>query len=204
MAFENLFIRTEKFIGGIKLDAVVSEAHTTSVTKTKNPVELGADITDHAIIEGDKITIIAQVTDTPLGSQAVTELISSVSGLFGSSTSENLTRSISAYNAMVELQKLREPLEIQTKLKLYNNMLITNISEVQDKDTSRIVNMIIDLEEVIITESEIVQLDANSLLSGVTTEQASSAVNSGRQESITPSPPVESSTLKTIINWVGG
>jgi hypothetical protein len=28
MAFENLFIRTKKSIGGIELDAVISETHT--------------------------------------------------------------------------------------------------------------------------------------------------------------------------------
>ena len=51
MAFENLFIRTRKSLGGIQLDAVLSESHNNVVRTTKNPVELGADITDHSIIE---------------------------------------------------------------------------------------------------------------------------------------------------------
>ena len=86
MAFENLFIRKKKAIGGIELDAILSESHSNEVTITTNPVELGADITDHAIIQPKKLQILAQVSDTPLGSAAFGELIYSITGFFGSST----------------------------------------------------------------------------------------------------------------------
>ena len=58
MAFENLFIRTKKSIGGIELDAVLTETHNNQVRLTKNPVELGADITDHAVIEPKRLNIV--------------------------------------------------------------------------------------------------------------------------------------------------
>lgn len=204
MAFENLFIRTEKAIGGIQLDAVISESHTNEVSLTNNPVELGADITDHAIIQPKKVNVVAQVSDTPLGLAAFGQIVDLVTGLFGTSTGENLTRSNAAYNAMVQLQEAREPIELQTRLKLYTNMVITNIRVVQDKDTSRIVRMNIDLQEVLITESEIVQLSEDQLQEGSAREQGSPAEKTGRKEPVTPDNATNTSVLKSVIDWVGG
>lgn len=204
MAFENLFIRTKKSIGGIELDAVISETHSNQVRLTKNPVELGADITDHAIIEPKKINIVAQVSDTPLGTAAFGQIVDLVTGLFGTSTTNNITRSNAAYNAMVQLMEEREPIEVQTKLKLYQDMVITSLSVTQDKNTSRIVLMNISLEEVLITESQIVKLDPEQLQEGSAREQATSAEKKGRQEPVTPSETTNKSVLKSITSWVGG
>lgn len=204
MAFENLFIRTKKSIGGIELDAVISETHNNQVRLTKNPVELGADITDHAIIEPKKINIVAQVSDTPLGTAAFGQIVDLVTGLFGTSTSQNITRSNAAYNAMVQLMEQREPIEIQTRLKLYQDMVITSLSTSQDKNSSRIVLMTINLEEVLITESQVVKLDSEQLEEGSAREQGTSPEKKGRQEPVTPSETTNKSVLKSVIDWVGG
>jgi len=204
MAFENLFIRTKKSLGGIELDAVLSETHNNQVRLTKNPVELGADITDHSIVEPKTINIVAQVSDTPLGTAALGQIVDLVTGLFGTATSQNITRSNAAYNAMVQLMEQREPIEVQTKLKLYENMVITSLSTTQDKNSSRIVLMTINLEEVLITESQIVKLDPDQLAEGSAREQGTSPEKKGRQEPVTPNEATDKSVLKSVIDWVGG
>jgi hypothetical protein len=203
MAFENLFIRTEKSIGGIQLDAVISESHVNEVSLTSNPVEFGAEITDNAVVQPKQINILAEVSDIPLGLAALGQIVDLVTGLFGTSTSENITRSNAAYNAVIQLQEEREAIEIQTKLKLYTNMVITKVTTIQDKDTSRIVRMSIDLQQVIITQSEIVQLTEDQLRAGSAREQASPAEKSGRKEAVEPSAAINKSILKTLIDWVG-
>lgn len=203
MAFENLFIRTKKAIGGIQLDAVLTESHSNTVRKTTNPIELGADITDHAIAEPKTISIVAEVSDTPLGAAAIGEIVDLVTGLFGSATTNNITRSNAAYNAMVQLQEAREPIEIQTKLKLYQNMLITSIRVSQDKDTSRIVRMFIDAEEIFITASEVVQLTEDELAAESSAfEQAATAEKKGKQGTPIPGPTTQKSIFKTVKDWV--
>lgn len=202
MALENLFIRTRKSLGGIQLDAVLSESHSNQVRLSRNPIELGSDITDNAVIEPKKINIVAEVTDTPLGGAAFGQIVDLVTGLFGTSTSGNVTRSNAAYNAMVQIMEAREPIEVQTKLKQYSNMLITNLRVTQDKDSSRIVRMNIDLEEALITESQIVRLDPSQLQEGTTREQASSAEKKGRVQTVTPSETTNRSVLKSVIDWV--
>lgn len=202
MAFENLFIRTKKSIGGVQLDGVISESHKNSVRLTSNPVELGADITDHSIIEPKIISIRAMVTDSPLGTAAFGEIVDRVSGFFGTATSDNQTRSQSAYNALVSLMEQREPIEIQTKLVLYQDMVITNISTIQDKDSSRIVEMIIDAKEVRIVETETAQLSPETLNAGTTRQQASPPNNRGRQEAQTPVSSTQKSVLKKGLDWL--
>ena len=202
MAFENLFIRTKKSIGGIELDAVLSETHVNQVRLTKNPIELGADITDHSIVEAKRINIVAQVSDNPLGSAAFGQIIDLVTGLFGTSTTQNITRSNAAYAAIVQLMETREPIEIQTKLKLYSDMLITGLSTTQDKNSSRIVLMTLNLEEALITESQIVKLTPKQLKQGSAREQGSSAESKGRQEVVTPNSTVNRSVLKSVTKWV--
>ena len=204
MAFENLFIRTEKSIGGIQLDAVLSESHNNEVSLTTNPVEIGADITDHAVVKPKKINMLAQVSDTPLGLAAFGKIVDLVTGLFGTSTGENITRSNAAYNAIVQLQEAREPIELQTKLRLYTNMIITSVKTQQDKSTSRIVRMSIDLQEVLIVTSEVVQLSKDQLQQGSAQEQGSPADKKGRKETVDPSNATETSVLKSVIDWVFG
>ena len=203
MAFEQLFVRTKKSLGGIQLDAVLSETHTNAVRLTKNPVELGADITDHAIVEPKRLNIVAHVSDSPLGAAAFGEIVDLVTGLFGTATTSNITRSNAAYNAMVQIMEQCEPLEVQTKLKLYSNMVITGLTTSQDKNTSRIVAMNISLEEVLITESQIVKLDPEQLQDGSAKEQGSSPEKKGRQEPVTPNDTTNKSVLKSVLNWVG-
>lgn len=203
MAFENLFIRTSKSIGGIELDAVLTETHTNQIRLTKNPVELGADITDHAITEPKRLNIVANVSDTPLGTAAFGQIVDLVTGLFGTSTSQNITRSNAAYNAMLQLMEQREPIEVQTKLKLYENMVITNLTTSQDKNTSRTVSMVLNLDEVLITEPQIVHLEPTQLEEGSTREQGSSPEKKGGQEAVTPDDATNKSVLKSVVDWVG-
>lgn len=202
MALENLFIRTKKEIQGIKLDAVLYEQHDNTVRLTRNPIEVGADITDHAIVEPKVIRIVAEVSDTPLGTAAFGQIIDNITGLFGTSTSENLTRSQTAFRALVQLQEQREPITVQTKLQNYENMMITRIVTPQDKDSSRSATMTITCEEVIITESQIVALTAEQLEPGATQEQAQSPSNRGRQNTTTPTDATNRSVLKTVYDWI--
>lgn len=202
MAFDNLFIRTNKNIGGIRLDAVLSESHNNVASVTTNPVESGAVVSDNVVIEPKKINIVGEVTDTPLGAEAFGAIINTATSTFGNATAGNQTRSSAAYSAIVALQELREPISVQTKLKLYENMVITRISTTQDKDSSRIARMSIDLEEVIITSSVVVRLDAATLEAGTTRQQATSPQQIGRNENITPSDDTQTSVLKSVLTWL--
>jgi len=201
MAFENLFIRTKRTIGGIQLDSVIEETHTNTVELTQNPVESGVDITDHAIAIPKSLRLQAVVTDSPLGLASLGVIIDSITSLFGTSTPSNITRSQQAYQALVALQENREPIIVVTRLAVYDNMIITNIDVKQDKDTSQIVLLNIDLQQVIITQSQIISVPASDLPEGTTRQQASPPVDTGRQEPIKANDNTKTSVLKQLTDF---
>lgn len=203
MAFENLFIRTKRTLGGIQLDNVVFEEHEGSITLTRNPVEAGADITDHAIVQPDTLFIQGIVTDSPLGTAAFGALIDSISNLFGTSTSANLTRSQQAFEALTTLKNNAQPIDVTTKLKTYTNMMITTLSTSQDKDTSQILIINISLEEVILTESATLGLSESDLFGSVA-KSGSSIVDKGKQAVTQVAGSTSSSLLNTVSGWLGG
>lgn len=202
MALENLFIRTEKSLNGIRLDAIVDESHANTTRVTVNPIEAGVDVVDHSIIERKKLTLNVAVSDTPVGIAAFSEIVDFVTGLFGTATETNLTRSNAAYNALTVLQDRRQLIEVKTNLVDYTNMLITNISITQNARSSRTAIMRIDLEEILIIESEVRALSAEELGTGVTNEQASASTNLGRAQAVTPTSNNESSVLKSVTDWI--
>ena len=105
-AFGNLY-------GNIELDAALDENHEWSAEATSNPVEVGAPVTDHVIDESDKLKIKGFVTDTPLtASQSLTQI----------------SRSQDVFDLLYELIKLKEPMTVYTKHKVYDEMVLTNVT----------------------------------------------------------------------------
>lgn len=201
MTIQSLFIRSNKNIAGIRLDAVTVESHVSQVRTTKSPVEFGADVTDNSIVEPKSLTITAEVSDSPVNGSSLGPLISQ-NDTFGSATEPNITRSNAAYNALISFQENKEPTEVQTRLKQYSNMLITNISTTQDKDSSKIASMAITMDEILILETEIIALSKDQLKAGSPQEQATSSDNKGRQEPQEPTENENKSVLKTISDWI--
>jgi len=205
MSFENLLIRTNRDIGGIILDAVISETTTSNVRVTRNPVELGADINDHAIIEPKEYSLEGVVTDSPLfGLGVVSNLGNNLtqSGFFGSSSEDSRTRSQAAFDSLILLQESREPIDIQTGLKQYSNMLISNITVTQNKDTSRAIFFTAKLTEVIITSTEVIDFPKDSLEADVTQQQGSSPIDEGQKQATDAGG--NKSILKSVTDSFGG
>lgn len=203
MAFENLFVRTKRTIGGIQLDTVIVEDHDNSVTITKNPVEAGVDITDHAIIQPKILFIRGAVTDTPLGGAAFGLLIDSITNLFGTSTESNVTRSQTAYDLFLTLMENREPLDITTGLRIYENMLLTRLTTSQDKDSSRIVFLDMTFEEILLTESTVIDLTEADVDASIS-KNITSTSDRGRQNAIDNSAQTNTTLLLDLANWLGG
>lgn len=204
MAFENLFIRSKRTLGGIQLDAVISESHNNTVRVTTNPVEAGFEIADNAVNDPKQIAIEAVISDSPLGVAAFGQIIDLITGLFGTATARNLTRSNAAYNALVQLQEARQPITIQTRLTEYEDMVITSIQCTQNAQTSRITRLFITAQQLIITQSTLIGLSREQLFPGSPTEQGQSPENIGRKEPRPPSSATDRSTLKTLSDFIFG
>ena len=202
MTINTLFVRSKKSIGGVQFDAVLNETHVNDLTITDNPVEAGVQVTDHVVKEPVQLTMEVVVTDTPLGFQAVDQIVDSVSGRFGSSTSGNVTRSDAAHNALVALQETAEPLTVQTSFVLYQNMLIRNITVARDKNTRRIAKMTVSMRTITILDTQVIELPEEQIAED-TKGKGSPNEERGRQEATDPDNGTETSVLKKITDWLG-
>lgn len=163
-----------RFLGTIPMDAVIRERHQSELRITRNPVEMGADVTDHAYVEPKKLTLEAVCAGS---SSSAAEIAAS-------------------YEAIVRLQETREPFSIVTGLTVYRNMLIENVEVDRDKENARVLFFSADLLEVIIVDTESSpsegdngssgnkstkqsNLSKNKLAKGSTSDRGSPTVNRG-------------------------
>jgi hypothetical protein len=100
-------------LGNIELDANLEENHEWVAEATSNPVEEGAPITDHVIEQSDKIRIHGFISNNPVTSGFLVSQISNVQDVF---------------NLLYDLIKLKEPITVYTKLKVYTDMILTHVS----------------------------------------------------------------------------
>lgn len=141
-----LFKKANAEIGGIKIDASVSETHLTEMDLTENPVENGAKITDHVQIKPNELTIEGVISDSPLGDnfvQSIVNLEQKISTFFGTEK-----RSIDAYNQMLKLQRSRDPFTVTTGLKVYSNMILTSLSINRTSETSNAIHFTANMKEI--------------------------------------------------------
>jgi hypothetical protein len=103
------------FINGFLIDATVSETHEFSSEVTEHPVENGADVTDNVRARPIRITMDCVVSDTPIG------FVRDVRG-------ENALPSDDAYALLIDLRDSREPVDIETSLRTFENMVLESLS----------------------------------------------------------------------------
>lgn len=133
-----LFFGGEKFkttfgndFGNIDLDANLQETHDWSNDVTQNPVENGSDITDHVIENPDRITIRGFISDSPLRG-IVGNTVAIINALSGEQSGQ---RTKETFDLLEKLSKLKLPVIVTTKYKIYTDMIMTNVSIPRDRST---------------------------------------------------------------------
>jgi hypothetical protein len=174
--FAGLFTVRTRQIGGIVVDCFVRESHQSRIKLTEFPIEVGANINDHAIILPKELEIQGVISNIP-------------SNYFFSKTSSNdfaagssLSRSASGFNLLLQLQQDREPINVVTGLRLYRNMVIVDIYADQTKETSGGAYFTCRFKEAIIISNTYTKIPSGQFRNGSTREQNSSTEERGRQQ----------------------
>lgn len=154
-------------IADLVFDATFVEDHTSELEVTDNPIETGALVSDHAFMKPLRLSITAGVSAV---------LLPSGNPDFG--TGEE--RPTTAYELFSELQKEREPFDVQTGLRIYENMMCINFQARQDKDTAGIFYFTAQLREVLIVDTETTTYPPRK--AGATAQQANKTKAKGEQQ----------------------
>lgn len=129
----------KRTIGGINVQVVTNETTNDTLTITKQPVQQGASIVDHAFKEPTVFTATLLFKDN---------LITSLSTI---------------YQSLLDLQNSREPFDIVTPKRIYHSMLMATLSQVTDKATENTLAITLTCQQVIIVQVATVQLDPSKL-----------------------------------------
>lgn len=135
-------------IGGIEIQATLEEIHNSTVQITEHPVELGAEITDHAFKKPDEVVLRCAWSNS--SHQA---LLGTVQRLFSGELS-GADYVSDVYSQLRELQEARTPFEIVTTTRRYQNMLITALQVTRDQKTGNALVCTATCREVIIVQTK--------------------------------------------------
>lgn len=96
-------------VGGVFLDATLTEDHQYNARATTYPIEDFRNITDHIINEPETLSLTGVVSDTPL------------------SILSSFNRSVDAFNRLVRIYETKQLITVVTGIKVYTNMCITSL-----------------------------------------------------------------------------
>lgn len=160
-------IKIFRSIGDLVFDATFREQHDSDLEVTDNPIETGSLVSDHAFMKPLRATITAGVSAV---------LLPSGNPDFG----DGEDRPTTAYELLSLLQQEREPFDVQTGLRIYENMVCISFSASQDKDSDGIFYFTAQLREVLIVDTETTTYPPRK--AGATTQQAGKTKSKGEQQ----------------------
>jgi hypothetical protein len=114
-------------IGGVFIDVVISENHTSEMEIAKHPVERGAEISDHAWRKGRSVA---------------------VEGLIDQG------RAFSSFQALHALQDKVSLFTLVTGLKVYPNMICRSVEAERNAEYGRVLKFTATCEEIILVETQ--------------------------------------------------
>lgn len=124
-------------IGPLEWDAYLEEQHALSTEVTREPVESGADVSDHVIQQPDELTIVAQISNHPPQRDDGTDPF----------------RAESAFERLVQMKEAGQPVTVLTSLRPYDNMVITRVTVDRTAKLAHVVRCTISLVSVRIVRS---------------------------------------------------
>lgn len=136
-------------------DAVIRTEHQQRIEKTQHPIQTGANISDHAFIMPARVVLEIGMSDA---------MDSYTAGQWTGDSS----KSINAYQTLKSIAKARQPLTVTTRLNVYTNMLLTDISAPDTVETKFGLRASIVFEELLTGTVTTQQVSARTDLTGAT------------------------------------
>ncbi|MDW3684909.1 hypothetical protein RA280_24775 [Cupriavidus sp. CV2] len=139
---------TSKKIGDIQVAVTIEETATDELTITEHPVELGAEVSDHAFKRPSELVMKCGWSNADYAA-----LLGAFQALFsGELPTADYVNSV--YSQLIALQATRTPFTVQSSRRVYQNMLLKGLTVVTDPKTSAALMVTATLREVIIVNTQ--------------------------------------------------
>lgn len=126
----------KRIIGSIAVQVIISEETSDVLSITRQPVQTGASITDHAYKEPTVLNMRILQQDNDL-----------VSGILSTFSGNGLA---AIYKQFLDLQSTLVPFNVITPKRVYSTMLISSLRLTTDKNTENILALDVGLQQIIL------------------------------------------------------
>lgn len=162
----------KRMIDSIAIQVIISEETSDVLTITRQPVQTGASITDHAYKE-----------PTVLNMKILQQNNDLVSGFLSTFSGNGLA---AIYQKFLDLQFPSNgsgpvPFKVITKKRIYKNMLIASLRLNTDKSTENILSLDVQLQQVILVSIGVAQIPASAQRNRKVTQATQ---NTGRESAL--------------------
>ena len=155
----NGLLRGGPLVAGVEVSVLTSESHTFSSDVTTLSLESGAEVSDHAIVKPEQVTVQVSMTNAGTGSDAARD----------------------AFETFRRLLEDRELLELVTEHAVYSNMIITSLTPKHTQPYKGALTLSIQLRRVHFVRLDSAGRLSASLPDGVIQKVAAAAENAGMQ-----------------------
>lgn len=145
-------IDPKRSIGPITAMVTLEELGTDNLQITEHPVELGANINDHAFKQPAEVVIRCGWSNSSLGS-LISGVRQAVASIFGDSAFGSDYVS-GVYNQLLALQESRIPFDVSTGKRTYQNMLMRSLALTTDSRTEYALMCTVVCRQVIIVQTQ--------------------------------------------------
>lgn len=166
---QSFLFKTPKWpIGGWYFDGIMRTEHTRKSRATQHPVQTGANISDHIILEPAELMIEIYMSDAyappsiSVGNAFVDTILSEVTKteLLDGQFAAGSGRSAQAWRVLKLMQDLRMPIEVETRLDYYENMVIEELTAPDDVKTLNALSATLIMKEIIMVDVSEIKVSA--------------------------------------------
>ena len=142
MSIAQLIFRKGNFIEQIEVDVTIKESATANNKVTKNPVESGADMNDHIIIEPMSFTMVGAVSN--VGGNIIEQ-----TGNIAASALGAKSRGPATWEDLLRLRRDKKVFTLVQGIKSYENVTLLSLTQNTDKSTANALFFSASFTEVI-------------------------------------------------------
>jgi len=153
-----LITQSGRAIGMIIPEVVIEEIHHDQTRITDHPVETGAAISDHAFNMPPEVEMRCGFSNSTAGAEGYVQ---------------------SVYQEFLALKATRQPFDVSTGKRQYQNMLISSLVVTTDETSEFALNIVVGLRYIIITNTT--QTAGAAQSAQASPQQTAAAVNTGIQ-----------------------
>lgn len=161
---EAIRIKPKRSLGPFTAQVTLEETHNDDLEITEHPVEQGARMTDHSFMRPASLILHLGWSNSQSAAGLISGLTSIVNdtirGVQSMITGNSPNQVKEVYSKLLELQKKREPFDVFTGKRVYNNMLIKSLSVSTDAKTEHSLLVTAHLQQILIVTTRTLTVTA--------------------------------------------